>query len=154
MNTENKLDLKEILKGCEGIKLWNDVFGEVTLTGIDDERNLIIFKTTMGDRYSSTSEGRHLISYEGNCVLWPSRDCRDWSKFQKPIELRVGKTYLTRDGKIAKILFYDEKDKGDYIFLGVREENDQWVPTWWAKSGKYFVGDIVWALDLVKEIAL
>ena len=156
--SNEKINLVEILRGCEGMKLWSDIYGEVTLKRIhdrsDDVYHYPIVFETKDAQHTATADGRHFREFDGNCTLWPSKDCRDWSKFQKPIELRVGKTYLTRDGRVAKILFYNDKVKDGYTFLGVREEDSQWVPTWWAESGKYYVGNTIWALDLVKETDL
>ena len=37
-----------------------------------------------GCTVSYTKEGWESITFPGSCLLWPSKDCRDWSKFTAP----------------------------------------------------------------------
>ena len=36
-----------------------------------------------GDRFYITVEGRLFPTYNGECILFPSKDQRDWSKFER-----------------------------------------------------------------------
>lgn len=82
------LNLVEILKDCpKGTKLYSSVLGEVELEGVTDSvKYPIIVKLNegqFGERIieTFTSDGRLIATFEGECVLFPSRDQRDWSKF-------------------------------------------------------------------------
>ena len=86
------LDLTKILEGCpEGTKFYSSDFGEVTF-----------FKVSSHDwewypirlRYHSkvcsqpqiislTKKGQNVYGYDGECTLFPSKDQRDWSKFER-----------------------------------------------------------------------
>lgn len=81
------LDLTEILKGCpKGTKLYSTIYGEVEFIRIDKKSidHPIDFNTFDGYTISLTSDGRCNKSYDGECTLFPSKDQRDWSKWQRP----------------------------------------------------------------------
>ena len=79
------IDLTKILKDCpEGTKLYSPLFGEVYFNGIrsDDECAIIIKK---GDLTASfTEKGVYYPGEDGECLLFPSKEQRDWSKFTAP----------------------------------------------------------------------
>ena len=79
------LNLVEILKECpEGTKLYSTVHGEVEYMGIKDKGVLyrIKFKTRDGDIYGVAPDGRYLRCFNGESILFPSKEQRDWSKFK------------------------------------------------------------------------
>lgn len=80
------IDLTKILKDCpEGIVFWSDNYGEVKFLRIDTSlENPIKMKRSDGYSVSYTKEGWCRIEFPASCLLWPSRDCRDWSKFSAP----------------------------------------------------------------------
>ena len=80
------IDLTKILKDCpEGIVFWSDNYGEVKFLRIDTSlENPIRMKRSDGYSVSYTKEGWCRIEFPASCLLWPSRDCRDWSKFTAP----------------------------------------------------------------------
>lgn len=76
------IDLTKILKNCpKGFKLYSAVHGEVTFLSIEDGEYPIgvLLKNDNCTAYYSSS-GKAFTSY-GECVLFPSKDQRDWSKF-------------------------------------------------------------------------
>lgn len=79
------IDLTKILKDCpKGTKLYSSVYGEVYFKEIrsDDEYSII---TTNGDyNFTFTKEGLYRVDADGECILFPSREQRDWSKFTAP----------------------------------------------------------------------
>lgn len=80
------IDLTKILKDCpEGIVFWSDNYGEVKFLRIDTSLEKPI-RMERADGYfvSYTKEGWCRIEFPASCLLWPSRDCRDWSKFTAP----------------------------------------------------------------------
>ena len=77
------LNLVEILKDCpEGTKLYSTVFGEVEFESINDIIGPIVVTTNIGDPECFTADGKMFARYNGECVLFPSKEQRDWSKFK------------------------------------------------------------------------
>ena len=78
-----KLNLVEILKDCpKWTKLYSTVFGEVEFESINDIIGPIVVKTNIGDHECFTADGKMFARYNGECVLFPSKEQRDWSKFR------------------------------------------------------------------------
>ena len=76
------LNLVEILKDCpEGTKLYSPVFGEVEFESINDIIGPIVVTTNIGHPECFTADGKMFARYNGECVLFPSKEQRDWSKF-------------------------------------------------------------------------
>ena len=78
------LNLVEILKDCpKGFKLYTPLFGEVVFEGISDSEVFPI--TTTNSRNipcAFTKEGFYNDAYtDAECLLFPSKDQRDWDKF-------------------------------------------------------------------------
>ena len=80
------IDLTKILKDCpEGWEFWSDNFGKVKFKYIDKSYDEpILVKRTDGYTAYYTKEGWCSIDFPASCLLWPSKDCRDWSKFTAP----------------------------------------------------------------------
>ena len=80
------IDLTKILKNCpKGTKLYSIIHGEVEYAGINDNSLYRVeFETKNKDICGVTSDGRHLSYFNGECILFPSKDHRDWSKFTAP----------------------------------------------------------------------
>ena len=80
------IDLTKILKDCpEGTEFWSDNYGKVWFKFINTFNDKPIFvKCTNGCTASYTKEGWYNIDFPASCLLWPSKDCRDWSKFTAP----------------------------------------------------------------------
>lgn len=79
------LNLIQIFKDCPicplGTKLYSLVHGDVYLHSIDESSLCPIILKCGNDlvRYSTT--GKWFPGQRGECVLFPSKDQRDWSKF-------------------------------------------------------------------------
>ena len=86
----NEIDLTKILKDCpKGTKLYSTVYGDVEFYKIDldsDSTLKIYVKIWAGVIVRFDDSGKLELSCRGECTLFPSRDQRDWSKFnpQKP----------------------------------------------------------------------
>ena len=80
------IDLTKILKNCpKGTKLYSILHGDVEYEGISDKGTYRVeFKAEDGNIYGVTPDGRHLSYFNGDCILFPSKDQRDWSKFTAP----------------------------------------------------------------------
>ena len=79
------LDLTKILEGCpKGIDFYHTVYGTVLFNSIDlDSEYPIRFIVGKNQVNSVTKSGLAISGYKGECVLLPSKDQRDWSKFER-----------------------------------------------------------------------
>lgn len=80
------LDLTKILNGCpKGTKLYSPIFGEVELYRVKNVRLYPIDVTLDdGSRNHFSADGRYYLAYENaECLLFPSKEQRDWSKFER-----------------------------------------------------------------------
>lgn len=78
-----KLNLVEILKDCpKGTKLYSTNFGVVEFDGIGTNPNYPIVVSHIGGFEKFAKDGKLYCICDGECVLFPSKDQRDWSKFK------------------------------------------------------------------------
>ena len=78
------LDLTKILEGCpEGTEFYCSIYGVVKFMRIS-ETNWITLSTKIGNRYISKI-GRFYEEpvLDDECIFFPSKDQRDWSKFER-----------------------------------------------------------------------
>ena len=84
------LNLVEILKDCpKGTKLYTPIWGEVVFIEVRKNKNCpypICINTNTASSYTYLAkDGRYLINREeSECILFPSKEQRDWSKFTAP----------------------------------------------------------------------
>ena len=80
------INLTKILKNCpKETKLYSILHGEVKYVGINDKSLYKVeFKSEDGEIFGVTLDGRHLSYFNGECILLPSKEQRDWSKFTAP----------------------------------------------------------------------
>lgn len=85
---DKNINLVEILKDCpKGTKLYSTIFGDVEFVRVyqNDSVDFIIeIKLSDESLDSVTTDGRLYEEFNGECILFPSKDQRDWSKFQAP----------------------------------------------------------------------
>lgn len=114
------MNIANLLKYCpKGTKLYSTIFGEVTFDRIDvnEEYPILVYKID-DTHISFDEEGRYVKYYNSECVLFPSKDQRDWSKFRLP--LKRGDIMMKADGTIPFIAsgeFY--KDTSPKYICGV-----------------------------------
>ena len=85
------LDLTKILEGCpEGTKLYSTVNGEVIFQNVasfscDYPITAKAYNKNKNSMKNAcfTKDGTYMLDYDGECVLFPSKDQRDWSKFER-----------------------------------------------------------------------
>ena len=80
------IDLTKILKDCpKGWKFWSPIFGEIEFCSITENVNYPIILSCKKGTIWFSKEGLFDIENEGaECLLFPSKDQRDWSKFTAP----------------------------------------------------------------------
>lgn len=128
------LNLCQILKNCpKGTKLWSPVWGDVFFDKIyEGICGKPIALTAVGcNDIALYSTGKMHNIKEAECVLFPSKYQRDWSKFKVPVkrfnpeEFKPFDKVLTRDGN-----------------------EFEWTPNFFGKLaknqlGRYFACDII-----------
>lgn len=82
------MNIAEILKYCpKDTKLYSLVDGEVTLCDVDMDLSYPITVYNKQKNISQyTEDGRLFANSLGECLLFPSKDQRDWSKFRLPVK--------------------------------------------------------------------
>ena len=98
------LNLVEILKDCpKGTKLYSSVFGEVKFGFIEDNSiyPIVLILLNGGHEYL-TSDGKLYETFGGECILFPSKDQKDWSKFKPNKERFDPKTLKPFDRVLVK----------------------------------------------------
>ena len=144
------LNLVKILKDCpQGTKLYSSVYGEVELLRIGTQKNYPIECEATKDKSSCyfTKDGREISRYvDGECVLFPSKDQRDWSKFkvEPKFDINTLKPFdkvLTRDwdDSVWRCNIYEYFKKGKcYPFITMNGVCNQCVP--YNDETKHLVG--------------
>ena len=87
----DNIDLTKILKGCpKGTELYSTIFGKVRFEQINnyDAHPIeikVLNKFTNPSLVSAyfAKDGRYSSSYDGECTLFPAKDQRSWSKFER-----------------------------------------------------------------------
>ena len=78
------IDLTKIQKNCpKGWKFYSDIYDEVTFWGFSDLVYPIQLNTKNHGAKLLSEKGEEIIG-NGKCILFPSKDQRDWSKLTAP----------------------------------------------------------------------
>ena len=102
---ESKINVAEILKDKpQGIRLYSPIFGECAFCFVREETDDICVKKHNGEKAFFDSKG--LYNTLGECLLFPSREMRDWGKFA----WKKGDVLVSNDGKVEVIF---EKFRSD-----------------------------------------
>lgn len=87
----DNIDLTEILEGCpKGTELYSTIYGKVRFEGISNS-DLCPIEIKFLNKFTNPSlvsaffakDGRCSSSYDGECTLFPAKDQRSWSKFER-----------------------------------------------------------------------
>ena len=81
------IDLTKILKGCpEGTEFYHAAYGRVWFVCIDfksDHPITLSLHNNLFGNVNLTKKGTFSIHCDGECLLFPSKEQRDWSKFER-----------------------------------------------------------------------
>lgn len=124
------INVAEKLKDCpQGTKLYSPLFGEVELVRIDMEnpRFPIIVKVLNDESPFSnvtfTAEGKWYSFEQSECLLFPSKDNKDWNKFRIPV--KKGDIMMIPNSDHAFITTGEFTDTASVMFIcGVDEDNE------------------------------
>lgn len=124
------INLTKILKDCpKGTKFYSIVHGEVRFIGIlCDSLFPILVSCSDGSTEYLTADGKLRIEYKGECILLPSKEQRDWSKFTAPWYKKDKfdpKTFKPFDKVIVRDSF---KDKWNCSFFSYICDDDNYFP--------------------------
>lgn len=81
------IDLTKILKDCpKGTRFYTSVWGDVSFNKIikTENKDCAIALDTCQSYKLITKEGRCSDNYGAECIIFPSKEQRDWSKFTAP----------------------------------------------------------------------
>lgn len=133
------MNIAEILKKCpKGMKLYSPVYGEVEFVKVKYGKSYAIHCITKdGSLDYFTSDGRFYCDFpDAECMLFPSKDQRDWSKFVVPdqenkYQFKPFDKVLVRDGD-------DIEWRCDFFsHLGDKEGVFICLTTWWKQCIPY-----------------
>ena len=129
------LDLTKILEGCPiGTKLYSTIFGNVSLKEIVSDREYPIIISQGIKTIPITKEGKYILYYDGECILFPDKNQRDWSKFKRfwdkqkkkfdPKTLKPFDKVLVRNDSLGSwrcdLLSHFNKFSGDPLFISAQ----------------------------------
>ena len=165
------LNLAEILKDCpEGTKLYSPVYGDVELVKVIQVENIIHpielnqnedilypiqvelypikIKLNNNSLDNFTKDGRMFVDYSGECMLFPSKDQRDWSKFKikksmfDPETLQPFDKVLVRDSNseswMVQLFSYIIENKNIYPYVCIAYNYKYCIP--YNDDTKHLVG--------------
>ena len=76
----DNIDLTKILEGCpKGTEFYSPLFGKVAFSNIDLDMTYPI----RTNQANFASDGRYISRFNGECMLFPSKDQRSWAKFER-----------------------------------------------------------------------
>ena len=80
------IDLTKILKNCPvGTKLYSPIYGEIYFEEMRSNGKYPIITITKSIYAATfTKEGFYYADEDGECILFPSKEQRDWNKFTAP----------------------------------------------------------------------
>ena len=144
------LNLVEILKDCpEGTKLYSPIYGDVELVKvIQADEYPIQIKLDNNSTDEFTKDGRIFEDYNGECMLFPSKDQRDWSKFKvnkpkfDPKTLQPFDKVLVRfsDDAIWKCALFSHEKKEECTYKYVTTHYDHRYCISYNDDTKHLVG--------------
>ena len=118
------INVAEKLKDCpKGTKLYSPLFGEMEFVRLEIGNpgfSIIVKVLDNGIPYSNvafTAEGKWHDIEQSECLLFPSKDNRDWNKFNlstntlKPFDKVLVKDSIDEKWKISLFSYYDEENQ-------------------------------------------
>ena len=143
------LNLLEILKDCPiGTKLYSSAHGEVELEEVISRPDYPIeVRLSNNSLDNFTKDGRLFEDFDGECMLFPSREQRDWSKFKPKKSKFDPNTLKPFDKVLVRDYFHDEwmctffshiRENSDSPYVGVNLDWRCCIP--YNDSTKHLVG--------------
>lgn len=122
------MNIAEILKYCpEGTKLYSPAYGKVTFIRVTSPITIKIeLPKSLGNKIQYFFNNGN-IAIDGECMLFPSYEQRDWNKFRLPVKrgdimMTMDKRAFITNGKI-------DKDGCPCVYCGINLYNDFTIGT-------------------------
>ena len=134
------INITEILKDCQGTKLYSPLCGECTLLRIYDDLGFDVVNET-GNVFNFSYDGKYDLN--GECCIFPSKENRDWSKFK-------------RQFKNGDVIYVESKSYSTGLISIYEKENSILFCDYCAVSldGKRFYLGSIYGLIQKDEIAI
>ena len=121
-----KLNLVEILKDVPaGTKLYSPISGDVMLDSIRHDLDYPIRTYSVGGRsLSLTSDGQFWDDEHGECMLFPSKDNRDWNTF---VNFKNGELVWVKDDidRVWHARYFSHVENGKfYVYTNQNKDGD------------------------------
>ena len=132
------MNIAEILKYCpKYTKLYSSTWGNVKLIEVTSTKVIKIKVCNYTEEL--TSEGCY--SVKGECILFPSKNQRDWNKFRLPV--KRGDIMMDKDGKCPFIANGDVIDTLPKFICGITfsgslkfDNNCYWIDTFYIPASE------------------
>ena len=120
------LNLVEILKYCpKGTKLYSPALGEVYFAAINYyDRTYPIIVKTEDETFCFTKQGKLYEIKQSECILFPSKDQRDWSKF-KPKQPKFDPNTLN---PFDRVLARNDREDWSCVFFSHIVKDEETYP--------------------------
>lgn len=149
---EEKINIAEILKDKpNGIRLYSPIFGECAFSFVREETDDICVNQHNGEKAFFNSKG--LYNILGECLLFPSKEMRDWRKFAwKKGDVLISNNYC------KEVIFYDWYDDtytnfyGKHLLYSEDKNNIKYNDAFICITGKYTLEDKDAAQTYIKDI--
>lgn len=130
------MNIVEILKDCpKWTCLYSPIFGEVKLFSVN--KDYIRCITSYGFDVHFQGDGKYLAKYtDAECMLFPSKDQRDWSKFgatdkETKLQFKPFDKVLVRDGD------HNKWECDLFSHLGDKDGTFVCISDWWYQCIPY-----------------
>ena len=112
MEKNNNINIAEILKDCpKGMKLYSPLFGDVTFYGFDPICSALIkIKYNQNNCANFFETGLYYNREGAECLLFPSSEMRDWSKYFK----RGDVVYIKEANYVTDYAIFESWKNDDY----------------------------------------
>ena len=131
------INIAEKLKDCpKGTKLYSPLFGEVEFV-ITEIGSIIVKVLDNGISYSNvtfTAEGKLYNIEQSECLLFPSKDNRDWNKFNltvntfKPFDKVLVRDYIDEKWILSIFGCYEDEVDADFPYVCINGRYRYCIP--------------------------
>ena len=148
------LNLVEILKDCpKGIKLYSTIFGDVKFNHVENDTYPIVLDVREGFTFRVSQDGRYINDFNGECILFPSKEQRDWSKFNPKKDWFVPPCKF-KDGDILSYKCKGLQNRTIYIYRCRESVNTAYYVALSGNNNEFMIDNIGrWALNGYNDTA-
>ena len=125
-----KLNLVDILKDCpKGTKLYSTMYGDVEFESINEDKSHPIIVRIDDDHTECFSiDGKIYSFYYGECTLFPSREERDWSKFNPQPQTKQTKFDPNILNPYDRVLARNDREDWSCVFFSHIVKDEETYP--------------------------